>query len=241
MHLQKAAFERPFILPISFPLQHDKTARMEHTELTPDLMLNAYANGVFPMADSRDAQEIYWVDPTDRGIFPLDTFHISKSLARTIRSERFNIRFNTAFEAVIEGCADREETWINATIFDLYRQLHKAGFCHSLEVFEGDELVGGVYGLTLGTAFFGESMFSRRTNASKVALAWMVARLRATHFTLFDTQFITPHLASLGAIERPRADYHKMLDKALERRADITALSKPLTVQDVLQVSAQMS
>ncbi|MEM5477865.1 leucyl/phenylalanyl-tRNA--protein transferase [Pacificibacter sp. AS14] len=214
---------------------------MDHVTLTPQMMLNAYANGVFPMSDSRDDPDLYWVDPTDRGIFPLDGFHISKSLAKTIRSERFSICFNTNFDAVVEGCADRPETWINATIFDLYRQLHAMKFCHSLEVYEGDALVGGVYGLTLGTAFFGESMFSRRTDASKVALAYMVARLRATGFTLFDTQFITPHLASLGAIEIPRADYHELLEEALVHRADIDALPAALTPQDVLQVNGQMS
>lgn len=239
--LQEVAFGRPFLLPISFLKRLGKNRIMDHVDLTPELMLNAYANGVFPMADSRDDEGIYWVDPTDRGIFPLDGFHISKSLARTLRSERFEIRFNSCFEAVVEGCANREETWINATIFDLYRSLHEAGFCHSLEVFEKDKLVGGVYGLTLGTAFFGESMFSTRTDASKVALAWMIARLRATGFTLFDTQFLTPHLASLGAIERPRADYHELLEHALERRADITALAQPLTVQDVLQLRAHKS
>lgn len=213
---------------------------MDHVTLTPQMMLNAYANGVFPMSDSRDDPELYWVDPTDRGIFPLYGFHISRSLAKTIRSERFSIRFNTDFDAVVEGCADRPETWINDTIFDLYRQLHVMKFCHSLEVYEADALVGGVYGLTLGTAFFGESMFSRRTDASKVALAYMAARLNKTGFTLFDTQFITPHLASLGAIEIPRASYHERLDKALSHRADIEALA-PLTPQDVLQVSGQMS
>jgi leucyl/phenylalanyl-tRNA--protein transferase len=214
---------------------------MDHVTLTPQMMLNAYANGVFPMSDSRDDPDLYWVDPTDRGIFPLDSFHISKSLAKTIRSERFSVRFNSDFDAVVEGCADRPETWINDTIFDLYRQLHAMKFCHSLGVYEGDALVGGVYGLTLGTAFFGESMFSRRTDASKVALAYMVARLRATGFTLFDTQFITPHLASLGAIEIPRADYHELLEDALEHRANIEALPAPLTLQDVLQLSGQTS
>ncbi|MBU2935470.1 MULTISPECIES: leucyl/phenylalanyl-tRNA--protein transferase [Pacificibacter] len=214
---------------------------MDHVTLTPQMMLNAYANGVFPMSDSRDDPDLYWVDPTDRGIFPLDGFHISKSLAKTIRLERFSIRFNTNFDAVVEGCADRPETWINDTIFDLYKQLHAMKFCHSLEVYEEDALVGGVYGLTIGTAFFGESMFSRRTDASKVALAYMVARLRATRFTLFDTQFITPHLASLGAIEIPRANYHELLGQALEHRADIEALPAQLTPQDVLQVNGQIS
>lgn len=214
---------------------------MDHVTLTPQMMLNAYANGVFPMSEDRDDPEVFWVDPTDRGIFPLERFHISRSLAKTIRSNRFTIRFNTAFEAVVEGCADRPETWINDTIFDLYRQLHEMQFCHSLEVYEKDTLVGGVYGLTLGTAFFGESMFSKRTDASKVALAYMVARLRATGFTLFDTQFITPHLASLGAIEIPRENYHNLLHAALDHRADIEALPAPLTAQDVLQVNGHTS
>jgi leucyl/phenylalanyl-tRNA--protein transferase len=214
---------------------------MEHVTLTPQMMLNAYANGVFPMSEAREDPDIFWVDPTDRGIIPLDGFRISRSLAKTIRSNRFSVRFNTNFDAVVEGCADRPETWINDTIFDLYRQLHEMKFCHSLEVYEGDTLVGGIYGLTLGTAFFGESMFSKRTDASKVALAYMVARLRATGFTLFDTQFITPHLASLGAIEIPRAQYHDLLNAALEYRVDIEALPAPLAVQDVLQVSGQIS
>ncbi|RPE71842.1 leucyl/phenylalanyl-tRNA--protein transferase [Pacificibacter maritimus] len=214
---------------------------MDHTELTPQMMLNAYANGVFPMSEHQDDPEVFWVDPTDRGIFPLDQFHISRSLAKVIRSECFDIRINTCFDAVVEGCADRPETWINDTIFNLYRQLHAAGFCHSIEVFQDNDLVGGVYGLTLGTAFFGESMFSRRKNASKVALAYTVARLRRTGFTLFDTQFITPHLASLGAIEIPRAEYHHLLDKALETRADFTDLSAPVTAQDILQVRGQIS
>lgn len=214
---------------------------MDHTTLTPQMMLNAYANGVFPMSDSRHDPELFWVDPTDRGIFPLDGFHISRSLAKTIHANRFEIKMNTAFEAVVEGCADRTETWINDTIFNLYRQLYHQGFCHSLEVFEGSKLVGGVYGITLGTAFFGESMFSRRKDASKVALAYMVARLKLTGFTLFDTQFITPHLASLGAIEVPRARYHKLLGKALEQRANIEALTAPLTSHEVLQLKGQTS
>lgn len=214
---------------------------MDHVTLTPQMILTGYANGVFPMSDSRDNPNLFWVDPADRGIIPLDGFHISKSLAKTIRSERFSIRFNTDLNGVVEGCADREETWINDTIFNLYKKLHAIKFCHSLEVYEGDALVGGVFGLTIGTTFFGESMFSRRTDASKVALAYMVARLRATGFTLFDTQFITSHLASLGAIEIPRADFHDLLEKALKFRADIETLPAPLTPQDVLQVSGQMS
>lgn len=214
---------------------------MDHLTLTPDLLLNAYASGVFPMAESRDDDTIFWVDPDARGILPLDGFRISRSLAKVIRSGRFDVRFDTAFDAVVAGCAAREETWINDTIFDLYGQLHDLGFCHSVEVYEDGELVGGAYGVALASAFFGESMFSTRSNASKVALAWLVARLRATGFTLLDTQFITPHLASLGAIEIPRAAYREKLTEALSKSADFDALSAPLTPQDVLQASGQRS
>lgn len=214
---------------------------MDHVNLTPELILQAYANGVFPMAEGREDNEIFWVDPRARGIIPLDGFHVSRSLAKSIRSGRFAVTFNQDFAAVMEGCADRDETWINDTIFELYYDLHKLGFGHSLEVWEGTRLVGGVYGLTLGTAFFGESMFSRATNASKVALAYMVARLNRTGFTLFDTQFLTPHLESLGGIEISRARYRKLLDEALETREDITALTRPLTPQDVIQDNGQIS
>jgi leucyl/phenylalanyl-tRNA--protein transferase len=189
------------------------------TSITPELLLRAYAMGVFPMAQTRDATEIHWVDPRRRGVFDLDAFHISRSLARTIRQGRFGITINTAFADVVTGCADRPETWINGEIFALYNDLHATGHAHSLEVWEGDTLVGGVYGVSLGAAFFGESMFSRRTDASKVALAWLIHRLRAGGFTLFDTQFLTPHLASLGAIEISRAAYHKRLTAALAQTA----------------------
>ncbi|KAB6714530.1 MULTISPECIES: leucyl/phenylalanyl-tRNA--protein transferase [Roseobacteraceae] len=214
---------------------------MDHLALTPELILQAYANGVFPMAEGRDDDEIFWVDPRARGIIPLDGFHISRSLAKVIRSGHFRVTFNHDFEGVMEGCADRDETWINDTIFELYGALHDMGFGHSLEIWQGERLVGGTYGLTLGTAFFGESMFSRAPNASKVALAYMVARLKRTGFTLFDTQFLTPHLASLGGIEIPRAEYRDMLRNALLSRADITALAQDLTPQDVVQDSGQIS
>jgi leucyl/phenylalanyl-tRNA--protein transferase len=174
--------------------------------LSPELLLRAYASGIFPMAESRDDVEIFWVEPQMRGIFPLDNFHISRSLSKAIRQKAYTIRTNTAFEAVVEACADREETWINPTIFSLYRDLHKMGHAHSIEVYENQTLIGGVYGVTLGTAFFGESMFSRRTNGSKIALAYLIDRLQICGFTLFDTQFLTPHLASLGAVEIPRKE-----------------------------------
>lgn len=207
---------------------------MNHIELTPELILQAYANGVFPMAESRDDDSLFWVDPRDRGILPLDGFHISRSLARLIRQDRYRVTLNRDFIGVMEGCADREETWINATIFDLYCELHDMGFGHSVELWDEDRLVGGTYGLALGTAFFGESMFSRVPSASKIVLAYLVARLRLTGFTLFDTQFLTEHLASLGGIEISRAEYRVRLRKALETRADLTALPAPLTPELVL-------
>lgn len=192
---------------------------MTGQDLTVDILLRAYAIGLFPMAEGRDSDDIHWVDPRWRGILPLDKFHISHSLSRRLRQWNYIIRTNTAFAGVVEGCAERPETWINAPILTLYEQLHDTGFAHSLEVWEDDELVGGVYGVALGAAFFGESMFSRRTDASKVALAWLVDRLRAGGFTLFDTQFLTPHLASLGGIEISRAAYHRLLEDALARQA----------------------
>ncbi|THD76090.1 leucyl/phenylalanyl-tRNA--protein transferase [Thalassobius vesicularis] len=209
--------------------------------LTPELLLNAYASGVFPMAETRDAPEIFWVDPRRRGVFPLDRFHISRSLARRLRRPDYQIRINSDFAGVVNGCADRPETWINDEIFGLYMQLHALGFAHSLEVWMDDALVGGVYGVTLGRAFFGESMFSRRPNASKIALAWLVDRLNVAGFTLFDTQFITPHLASLGAIEIPRARYRALLDQALEGDADFTGPPLPRSAQEVLQRSTHTS
>jgi leucyl/phenylalanyl-tRNA---protein transferase len=201
----EGAFGRPFA--------------MSQGKITPELLLHAYATGVFPMAESRDSDEIRWIEPRLRGVIPLDAFHISRSLAQHMRHSGWAIRTDTNFAAVVAACADRPETWINAEITRLYLALHHAGFAHSLEVWEGDELVGGVYGVTLGAAFFGESMFSRRTNASKTALAYLVHRLRAGRFTLFDTQFLTPHLASLGAIEISRDAYQRQLQAALERPA----------------------
>jgi leucyl/phenylalanyl-tRNA--protein transferase len=183
--------------------------------LTPENLLRAYAAGIFPMAEGRDDPSLHWVDPRRRGILPLDGFHISRSLARRLLTWDCRITINTDFTGVLDGCADRPETWINRPIHGLYRALHDAGFAQSLEVWEGEALVGGVYGVTLGAAFFGESMFSRRTDASKVALAWLVHRLRAGGYALFDVQFLTPHLASLGAVEIPRAQYRLALEAAL--------------------------
>ncbi|MFC3180511.1 leucyl/phenylalanyl-tRNA--protein transferase [Cypionkella sinensis] len=187
--------------------------------LTPDILLRAYGIGIFPMAESRDNPEIHWVDPKRRGVFPLEGFHISRSLAKHILTADYRVTVNSAFAEVVAGCADRPETWINAEITALYTALHQMGQAHSLEVWQEDALIGGVYGVTLGAAFFGESMFSRRTNASKTALAYLVHRLRAGGFQLFDTQFLTPHLASLGAVEIPRAEYHRRLAQAQQAQA----------------------
>ena len=194
---------------------------MIEPEITPEILLRAYAMGIFPMSDGRDDQEIHWVDPRRRGVIPLDGFHLSRSLARRIRRGGFQIKVNQAFNAVVQACAEREETWISHRIQTLYDTLHARSFAHSLEVWDDDCLIGGVYGVSLGAAFFGESMFSRRTDASKIALSYLVHRLRAGRFQLFDTQFLTPHLASLGGQEIPRAEYHGRLVEALQASATI--------------------
>lgn len=187
--------------------------------LTPEILLRGYAMGVFPMAEGRDTAGIHWVDPQRRGIFPLEGFQLSRKLARRIRRADYEVTVDRDFSGVVAGCADRPETWINAEIFDLYAALHRMGHAHSLEIWQDGVLAGGVYGVVSGAAFFGESMFSRRTDASKLALAHLVHRLRAGGFTLFDTQFLTPHLASLGAVEIARAEYHLRLAAALRRVA----------------------
>lgn len=209
--------------------------------LTADVMLRAYATGIFPMSESRNASEIFWVDPTDRGIIPLQGFHISRSLAREIKRERYSVTVDRAFLRVIMGCAEREDTWINDEITSLYMGLHRQDHAHSIEVWDGATLVGGVYGVTLGAAFFGESMFSTRSNTSKIALAYLVTRLHAGGYQLFDTQFLTSHLASLGAIEVPRRRYHQMLSAALHRQGDFFALPEDIPAQDVLQLRTQTS
>ncbi|HEX8534096.1 MAG TPA: leucyl/phenylalanyl-tRNA--protein transferase [Allosphingosinicella sp.] len=183
--------------------------------LDPDLLLRAYAIGVFPMADSRDAKEVFWVEPKRRAIIPLDGFHLSRSLRKTIRSGRFTVTRDTAFADVVTLCAERDETWINSSIQESFAELHRLGHAHSIECREGDELVGGLYGVKLGGAFFGESMFSLRTDASKVALAWLVARLNVGGYRLLDCQFMTEHLRSLGAVEILQKTYVSMLSDAL--------------------------
>jgi leucyl/phenylalanyl-tRNA--protein transferase len=183
--------------------------------LDPDLLLRAYAIGVFPMADSRDATDVFWVEPRRRAIIPLDAFHLSRSLRRTLRSGLFAVTCDTAFADVVIRCAERKETWINASIQESFTHLHRLGHAHSIECWKEGELVGGLYGVKLGAAFFGESMFSLRTDASKVALAWLVARLKVGGFRLLDCQFMTEHLKSLGAIEITQKVYVSMLSGAL--------------------------
>ena len=183
--------------------------------LDPRMLLRGYAAGIFPMADSRDAGDIFWVEPRNRAIIPLDDFHLSHSLAKRVRSDRYTVTHDRAFHQVLLACADRPETWINSIIERATLGLHAVGHAHSIECWHDDELVGGLYGVKLGRAFFGESMFSRKTDASKVALAWLVARLRVGHFTLLDCQFITPHLASLGATTVERGHYVGLLGAAL--------------------------
>src|SRR3954468_6418669 len=185
------------------------------SRLDPRLLLQGYATGIFPMAESREADELFWVEPRNRAIIPLDRFHMSRSLRRTLRRGRFEVSHDRDFAGVIAGCADREETWINADLERAMLTLHGSGQAHSIEVWDGVELAGGVYGVKLGRAFFAESMFSRRRDASKVALAWLVARLKVGNFTLLDCQFMTGHLASLGAISVPRETYVALLSAAL--------------------------
>ncbi|MES2327314.1 MAG: leucyl/phenylalanyl-tRNA--protein transferase [Pseudomonadota bacterium] len=189
------------------------------SRLDPRLLLQGYATGIFPMADSRDAPDLFWVEPRNRAILPLERFHLSRSLKRTLRSGRFEISHDRNFAAVLTACAAREETWINDELERAMLALHQSGHAHSIEVRRADdrdgELVGGLYGVKLGRAFFGESMFSRARDASKVALAWLVARLQVGNFTLLDCQFMTEHLASLGAMSVPRETYVELLSAAL--------------------------
>jgi leucyl/phenylalanyl-tRNA--protein transferase len=193
-------------------------------QITPELLLRAYAQGVFPMAERRDDPELYWVSPDSRGIIPLDAFHVPHRLARTVRGDRFKVTFDTVFEDIIRACAapaqDREETWINAEITALYTELHRRRSAHSIEVWQAERLVGGLYGVSLGAAFFGESMFSTERDASKVALVYLVARLIAGGYELLDAQFVTEHLAQFGAVSVPRVEYLRRLERATKRRAD---------------------
>lgn len=201
------------------------------SRLDPRLLLQGYATGIFPMADSRDAAELFWVEPRNRAIIPLNHFHLSRSLKRTLRSGMFRVTVDHDFAAVIAACADREETWINADLERAMLALNASGHAHSIEVWSGNELVGGLYGVKLARAFFGESMFSRATDTSKVALAWLVARLKAGNFTLLDCQFMTEHLASLGAISVPRETYVALLSAALGAGAAVGAAAAGALVE----------
>ena len=215
--------------------------------ITADLILHAYAQGIFPMAETAVSDDVYWVDPEMRGIIPLEGFHLPRKLARKIRQSPFEIRIDTAFIGVIEGCAasitkqGREETWINDQIISLYGELFEKGFVHTVECWQGDELVGGLYGVAIGGAFCGESMFHRVTDASKIALAYLVARLKAGGYSLLDTQFITPHLSQFGATEIPRHDYRMKLAEALDREGDFYSLPVTAGPERILQSLTQTS
>jgi len=208
-------------------------------EITPEGLLKAYACGIFPMAESADDPTIYWVEPETRGIIPLEGFHVPARLARTVRSDRFSIHINRDFTGVLDGCAEpqpgRTTTWINPRIRTLYHKLYDIGHCHSVEAYENGKLAGGLYGVCLGRAFFGESMFHRSRDASKVALVHLVARLKAGGFALLDTQFVTDHLTTFGALEVSSRQYHKLLEAALIGEADFTALSRGMSGAEALQ------
>jgi leucyl/phenylalanyl-tRNA---protein transferase len=218
------------------------------SEITPEVLLRAYACGIFPMAESADDPTLFWVEPETRGVIPLKGFRISSRLARTVRSDLFTVTVNTAFKAVIAGCAapqpGRHDTWINKRIRDLYVGLHELGHAHSVEVWQNDDdLVGGLYGVSLGRAFFGESMFHRTRDASKVALVHLVARLIAGGFELLDTQYVTEHLRSFGAVEISRRRYTALLDRAIKADADFgrLPLDHSITGARALQIVAGRS
>lgn len=213
--------------------------------LTPDLLLRAYAYGVFPMGEDRDDPKVFWVDPPQRGIFPLDSFHVPRRLARLVAADRFSVSHDTGFRDVMRACAEpapgRTRTWINDTIIDVYCELFARGFAHSIECRLDGELVGGLYGVSIGAAFFGESMFSRTTDASKVALVHLVARLRTGRFLLLDTQFVTEHLARFGAVEVSRMRYRRLLRAAIGEQADFDSLPAYLPGAAILQSITQTS
>ena len=219
-------------------------ANRENTfiEITPEVLLKAYACGIFPMAESADDPALYWIEPEMRGIIPLEGFHVPARLARTVRSTPLSVHVDRNFDAVIEGCAeekhDRARTWINTRIRKIYRGLFDAGHCHSVEVYDCERLVGGLYGVSLGRAFFGESMFHRARDASKIALVHLVARLRAGGFKLLDTQYVTDHLRSFGAVEVAKRRYHRMLEEALSGDADFAALpvDRPVSGDEALKL-----
>lgn len=215
---------------------------MEMPDLTPDMLLKAYAVGVFPMAEDRNDPELFWVDPRMRGVILLDRFHVPRSLRKVVRRQPFDVTFDRAFEAVIEACAEstdeRPRTWINDKIIELYATLHRMGHAHSVECWRDGYLVGGLYGVSLGGVFFGESMFSRATDASKVALVHLAAALRLGGYRFIDTQFITKHLARFGAIELPRNEYRKLLADSLGMRARIESDVDPAYIDHIMTKSA---
>jgi leucyl/phenylalanyl-tRNA--protein transferase len=213
-------------------------------DLTPEVLLKAYACGIFPMAENADDPALYWIEPEKRGIIPLDTFHIPSRLARTVRNTPYTVTCDRDFAGVMDGCAapgpQRARTWINSRIRELYGALFEIGHCHSVEVCDGDRLVGGLYGVSLGSAFFGESMFHVARDASKIALVHLVARLKAGGYVLLDTQFLTDHLKTFGALEVPRARYHRMLTAALKDEADDTkAFDGEMSGVDALRLCAE--
>lgn len=214
-------------------------------EITPQVLLKAYACGIFPMAESAHDNALYWIEPEYRGVLPLDNVHVSKRLARTIRQEKFEIRIDYNFKNVIDGCAepnpDRPSTWINDRIRELYTALFKQGHCHTVEAWLDDKLVGGLYGVHIGGAFFGESMFSRERDASKVALIYLVARLNHGGFKLLDTQFVTDHLRTFGAEEVNRDQFQRLLDGAINLRSDFLGLPADASPETVLQLVNQTS
>lgn len=214
--------------------------------ITPELLLNAYASGIFPMADSRNDDTLFWVEPTERGILPLDSFHIPRSLKKTVRDDTFTVTIDKAFKETVQACAQgfkgRETTWISHNIETLYCSLHELGFAHSIECWKEGALVGGLYGVTLAGAFFGESMFHTATNASKVALVHLVARLKYGGFQLLDTQFGTDHLAQFGVIEIAKEEYLTRLDRSLQcQEADIFKLQLDVAGSKALQLITQTS
>ncbi len=213
------------------------------TAITPQVLLKAYTAGIFPMAESADDPALYWIEPEERGVIPLKGFHISRSLRKALRQRPFEIRIDTAFEAVISACAekteDRDVTWINRRIFKLYTQLHKMGCCHSVEAWQDGKLVGGLYGVRIGAAFFGESMFSRATNASKIALVHLVARLNYGGFKLLDAQFLNSHIAQFGTYTILKKDYRPILDDALDGVGDFQSFARDDDSDVVLAAATQ--
>ena len=209
--------------------------------LSAELLLEGYRQGIFPMSENKHDSELFWVNPKERGIFPINGFHLSRSLRRRLLRVDYEVKVSTAFADVVKACADRPESWINQTIFELYCTLAAKGKAHSIEIWRNGVLIGGVYGVVEGAAFFGESMFSRERDASKIALAYLMHRLKHNGFKLFDTQFLTEHLASLGAREISRQQYYYLLTEALSRPANFISPRYSVTASDVVHLSGQTS